>query len=196
MAVLGRSAEEVGPAAGMSVWEPSWGVLMGWTPVEEEEGEDSAEGGVGLQCGLHGNLDWLSGASWRWHGVSELTQVVARGLGFSTPRTDQSLSVGSSNKGLGHSQLRQSVSMADSWGLSPEGTSSSWENASFIPDGKLTWVSHHGVRHNHHISPNNKGSVGLSTWAPGYLLLTFVRKSFCGILFNIIQESVPRCLII
>lgn len=94
MVTIGRSAEDVGPAAGMNVGEPSWGR----TPVEEEEGR------------LDRGKSWTTvQSSWKprptLRGLLKTTLCLrvdpssGERTGLFYPQTDQSLSVGSLTRG-------------------------------------------------------------------------------------------------
>lgn len=56
-------------------------------------------------------------------------------------------------------QLRESLKMAEDWGLSTKDSPRSWENQFFILKGWGTLVVHHSVDHKHWISRDNKDSV-------------------------------------
>lgn len=94
MVAVGRSVEDVSPAAGMSVGEPSWGR----TPVEEEEGR------------LDRGKSWTTvQSSWKprptLRSILKTTPClrvdpsIGKRTGLFYPQTDQSVSVGSLTRG-------------------------------------------------------------------------------------------------
>lgn len=187
MVTIGRSAEDVGPAAGMNVGEPSWGR----TPVEEEEGR------------LDRGKSWTTvQSSWKprptLRGLLKTTLCLrvdpssGERTGLFYPQTDQSLSVGSLTRGW------HAVGWGNPWGWP---TAEDCLRRTLPAAGEMSPSFLTGNWHGWHvtvfiiichISPNNRGSIGhhLSTRVSP---TDFCEKVF---LWNIIQESVPRCIII
>lgn len=154
MVIVGWPAEEVGPMAGRSVWEPFWGVLMEWEPGEEEE--------VGLDRGRSWTTVW---SLWKprptLRGMLKMTQYLrvdpssGKRAGLFYPSSQSDTACGRPQPGAG-TQSAEAIPENGQW----LNTVSRGHSEQL---GK--WVLHSwwetdkgGTSHNRHLSPNNKGS--------------------------------------